>query len=354
MMSMPLSARFVFVGQPHLALAAAEQRLEHLLEVLVDRFEGFLEAAARFGVEFLNRFLGIADRIEQVLPLRVQEIVALLRFLELFERLRIHRTQRLDPRADFLIALLGFGHARLQSSGFLGLRSRAASSAAANRMFSSLRLVSSRYFSSACLLHQFQFDLVRAAPARSVLRCASACSASSSAASAARPPVSCAVKRSTAADCRRRMRPPTAAARWSSSMLSASSRARSTPMRSSSRASSSRRADNLPDLRFEARCRGLLGRGAFFKAGQLGPQRGMFFADRVRVRLQRFEFAARDLQRFFLIEPRLLLLRHQQLIAARAARGTRSIFAASRSSSSRATESREPARAYSSASLRCS
>ena len=76
------------VGEAHFALAAAEQRLEHLSEVRVDAFEGFLEAAARFGVEFLNGFLGVADGIEQILPLGVQELVALLRFLEFFERLR--------------------------------------------------------------------------------------------------------------------------------------------------------------------------------------------------------------------------------------------------------------------------
>ena len=33
MMSMPLSVRLVFVGQAHFALAAAEQRLEHLAEM---------------------------------------------------------------------------------------------------------------------------------------------------------------------------------------------------------------------------------------------------------------------------------------------------------------------------------
>ena len=97
-----------FVGEAHLALAAAEQGLEHFLEVGVDAFEGFLEAAARFGVELLDGFLGIADGIEQVLALRVQELVALLRFVILFERLRIHRAQRFDAGADFLIALLGF------------------------------------------------------------------------------------------------------------------------------------------------------------------------------------------------------------------------------------------------------
>ncbi len=80
------------VGQPHLADAAAEQRAEHLPEILVDVLEGLGEPLARLDVDIVDRLLGVADGIEQVLPLRVQEVVALLRFLEFFERLRIHRT----------------------------------------------------------------------------------------------------------------------------------------------------------------------------------------------------------------------------------------------------------------------
>ena len=76
--------------------------------------EGFLEPAARFGVQLLNRLFGVADGIEQVLPLRVQEVVALLGFLKFFERLRIHGAQRLDLRADFLIALLRLPPRRLR------------------------------------------------------------------------------------------------------------------------------------------------------------------------------------------------------------------------------------------------
>ena len=67
-----------------------------LPEVRVDRLERFGEPFARFHVDLLDGLLGVADGIEQVLPLRVQEVVALLRFLELFERLRIHRPQRFD------------------------------------------------------------------------------------------------------------------------------------------------------------------------------------------------------------------------------------------------------------------
>src|SRR5260370_8492599 len=96
-----------FVGQTHLALTSAEERLKHFLEVRVDAFKGFLEAAARFGVEFLNGLLGIANGIEQVLPLGVQKLITLLCFLILFERLWIHGAQRFDARADLLIALFG-------------------------------------------------------------------------------------------------------------------------------------------------------------------------------------------------------------------------------------------------------
>ena len=136
-----------FVGEAHLALAAAEQGLEHFLEVRVDALEGFLEAAARFGVELLDGFLGVADRIEQVLALRVQELVALLRFVKFFERLRIHRTQRFDARADFLVALLGFFNV---DGSAPSPRAPAPRRSRLRRALSSLRLVSSRYFSSDC------------------------------------------------------------------------------------------------------------------------------------------------------------------------------------------------------------
>ncbi len=145
-----------FVGEAHLALAAAEQRLEHFLEVGVDAFEGFLEAAARFGVELLDGFLGIADGIEQVLSLRVQELVALLRLVILFERLRIHRAQRFDAGTDFLIALLGFFDVdRLSAFRFRLLRG--CDLARRGAQFLAAGFV--EIFQLGLLAHQFQLDV---------------------------------------------------------------------------------------------------------------------------------------------------------------------------------------------------
>ena len=60
-------------------------------KIAVDRLEGIGEPLARFHVDIVNGFLGVANGIEQILPLGVQEIVALLRFLKFFQSLRIHR-----------------------------------------------------------------------------------------------------------------------------------------------------------------------------------------------------------------------------------------------------------------------
>ena len=87
-----------FVGQAHFALAAAEQGLEHAAEVVVDGVEGVLEAAAGFGVEFLDGFFGVADGIEQVLPLGVEEFVALLGFLDILRA----PAEFTGPRASML------------------------------------------------------------------------------------------------------------------------------------------------------------------------------------------------------------------------------------------------------------
>ena len=83
-MSMPESARLVFVGQAHLARAAAEQRLERLAEILVDALEGLGELLARYHVDIRDGLLGIADGIQQILPLHAQEFLALRGFLEFF------------------------------------------------------------------------------------------------------------------------------------------------------------------------------------------------------------------------------------------------------------------------------
>jgi len=71
----------------------------------------------------------------------------------------------------------------------------------------------------------------------------------------------------------------------------------------------------LNNLSFEARRGGLLRAGPLVKAGQVGSQHGILFADRMDLRLQSVEFAAGDFNRFFLIETGLFLFRHQRLIA---------------------------------------
>ena len=96
-------------------------------------------------------------------------------------------------------------------------------------------------------------------------------------------------------------------------MLSASSRARSTPIRSRSRDQSSAPRRQLPDLRFQPRRRRFLRTQAFFPTRQIRAQRRVLFADRVRVRLQALELAASLFQRLLLIEASLLLLAHQPL-----------------------------------------
>ena len=89
----------------------------------VDRLEGLGESSARLDVDLLDRLLGVADRIEQVLALRVQEVVALLRFLVLLQRLRIHRAQRLDAGAATPLYLsLGLGEADFVESRFVRRR----------------------------------------------------------------------------------------------------------------------------------------------------------------------------------------------------------------------------------------
>ena len=61
--------RIVRVGEAQLALAAAEQGLEHLLEVALDRGEGLEEHGARGAVD-------LPDRLEQRLP-GAHQVVAL-------------------------------------------------------------------------------------------------------------------------------------------------------------------------------------------------------------------------------------------------------------------------------------
>ncbi len=59
-------------------------------------------------IDFPDRLLGVADRIDQVLPLRGEELLALKGDLVLFERRRIDRPQRFDLGLHFLVEPLGF------------------------------------------------------------------------------------------------------------------------------------------------------------------------------------------------------------------------------------------------------
>ena len=63
-------------GKPQtLAETTAEQVAEHLSEIRVDGVEGFSKTFARFIVDLVNGLLSVAYGIEQVLPLRVQELL---------------------------------------------------------------------------------------------------------------------------------------------------------------------------------------------------------------------------------------------------------------------------------------
>ncbi len=84
-------------------------------------------------------------------------------------------------------------------------------------------------------------------------------------------------------------------------------------MRSSSRARSSRRAASWRICASSRAAAAFSERAAFFETGQVGAQRGMLFAHRVRVRLQTLELAARFFQRLFLIEAGLLFFGDQRL-----------------------------------------
>ena len=122
-------------------------------EMAVDGLEGFAEALARLDVDIVDGFLGVADGIEQVLALRVQKIVALLRFLEFFERLRIHRAQRFDARLDFLVFLLGFGESGLVEHDFFACRQFF------ERSVQFLAAGFVQVLQLGLLLHQLEFDL---------------------------------------------------------------------------------------------------------------------------------------------------------------------------------------------------
>ena len=77
--------RIVFVEQREAGAAAAEQRAERLLEVLVDRGERVRERWRVVSSIRLDRLAGLRDRIDQVLALRRQERVARFELVELLD-----------------------------------------------------------------------------------------------------------------------------------------------------------------------------------------------------------------------------------------------------------------------------
>ena len=80
-------------------------------------------------VDLLNRLLGVPNRIEQILALGGEEVLAELGFLELFEGREIDGAEVLDLRSGLLVRALGglqdfdgivlggfeFGHAKVQA-----------------------------------------------------------------------------------------------------------------------------------------------------------------------------------------------------------------------------------------------
>ena len=92
-------------------------------------------------------------------------------------------------------------------------------------------------------------------------------------------------------------------------MLSASSRARSTPIRSSSAASSWRRLSDLPALRLQPGPSRLLGAAPLLQTGQPGAQRGMLFPDFGRLRPQALHLFPHRFERTLLLQTHRLLLR---------------------------------------------
>ena len=101
--------RVLGLDEPHFADSAAEQRGEHSPEVDVDLFERLVELFPRDRVDFVDRFLGVADRVQQVLPLGVEKLVALLRLFVLLQGKHVHRAEGSDLRFQVLVEVFGFG-----------------------------------------------------------------------------------------------------------------------------------------------------------------------------------------------------------------------------------------------------
>ena len=129
---MPLSSGIVLVEQRDAGAAAAEQRREGLLEVGVDGGERVAEARVRGLVDALDGFVGLRDRVDQVLALRGQEGVALIELGELLDGHHVDRAELVDLRAQLGDGFFG-GHPTRRSAPALsidGVASAAASDTA--------------------------------------------------------------------------------------------------------------------------------------------------------------------------------------------------------------------------------
>ena len=284
---MPRFGQVLLVGEPHLAGAAAEQRLEDFAEIRVDGFEGLGEFLARNLVDFLNGLLGVADGIDQVLALRAQEIVALLRFLEFLHGGGIHRRPALRCGCA-----LRWRPARLRR--WRRHRARDRRPRPVPPPGSSVPCGWSRPGTSArpaCAPARLRS--ASASPGSPARAARSAFSSSSPARRASRMAASCG-RHLVDAGFQRGDLPASARPCRSSSILSASRRARCSPSRSISGAMALRRAGGLAELLFQAAHGGALAAVALLQSGQLGARRGVLFADGGGLRLPASPFPARS------------------------------------------------------------
>ena len=104
-----LDARFagiVFVGEAHFAHATAEEGDESFAEVGVNRLKSLVKARFGDAVDFLDGLFGVADRVEQVLPLGAQEVVPLLRIFKFLKGFRVNGAERFDLGLNLFIKVL--------------------------------------------------------------------------------------------------------------------------------------------------------------------------------------------------------------------------------------------------------
>src|SRR5207249_1648808 len=92
--------------QPQLAMSSAKESHEGLREARVDGFERFLELAAAYDIDLVDGLDGVADRIEQVLALRVKEHEALFGFLVFLDGHHVDGPHRIQLVAQLAILLL--------------------------------------------------------------------------------------------------------------------------------------------------------------------------------------------------------------------------------------------------------